>query len=209
MLEVRWAIYAAAKKWEAALDIAATFIQLAPGHPFGWLHRLFALHELNRTAEARDNLLRVVDTFSDNATMRYNLACYESQLGRMEEAKSWLVEAFKLGDKRRMKQMALTDSDLEPLREWILLVPTLSCLDDQPSWKMDTTIEVKNITSDLQPPAYAARRRRPGEAEPYVAAMQTSSRSTVDSALILSSSSLSFLSFSSCSAQWSRPRSFR
>jgi hypothetical protein len=77
------------------------------------------LHELKRTAEARDNLLRVVETFPDNATMRYNLACYESQLGRIKEAKGWLLEASKLGDKRRMKQLALTDSDLEPLQELI------------------------------------------------------------------------------------------
>ena len=71
MLEVRWAIYAAAKKWEAALDIAATFIQLAPGHPFGWLHRLFALHELNRTAEARDNLLSVLNKFPVESVLRF------------------------------------------------------------------------------------------------------------------------------------------
>src|ERR1700688_2051682 len=63
VLEVRWAIYAAAKRWEAALDIAATFIRLAPEYPFGWLHRSFALHELNRTAEARDNLLIALDKF--------------------------------------------------------------------------------------------------------------------------------------------------
>ena len=37
VLKVRWEIYAAAKKWEAALDIAATLIQLDPedGRPVG------------------------------------------------------------------------------------------------------------------------------------------------------------------------------
>ncbi len=38
------------------------------------------------------------------------------------------AEAFKLGGKTRMTQMALTDSDLEPLREWITLVATSSRL---------------------------------------------------------------------------------
>jgi tetratricopeptide (TPR) repeat protein len=115
VLEVRWAIYAAAKKWEAALDIAATFIQLAPKHPFGWLHRSFALHELDRTAEARDNLLTVFDKFPDESILRYNVACYECQLGRLEQAKHWLEKAFKLGNARRMKRAALEDPDLEPL----------------------------------------------------------------------------------------------
>jgi tetratricopeptide (TPR) repeat protein len=71
VLEVRWAIYAAAKKWEAALDIAATFIRLAPEYPFGWLHRSFALHELNRTAEARDNLLIALDKFPVESVLRF------------------------------------------------------------------------------------------------------------------------------------------
>jgi tetratricopeptide (TPR) repeat protein len=124
--KVRWQICVNAKNWGAALDVASALVRLDPKESLGWTRLSYALHALKRTAEARDNLLRVIDTFSDNATMRYNLACYESQLGRMEEAKSWLVEAFKLGGKRRMKQMALADSDLEPLREWIPLVSTLS-----------------------------------------------------------------------------------
>jgi tetratricopeptide (TPR) repeat protein len=115
VLEVHWAIYAAAKKWEAALDITATFIQLAPGHPFGWLHRSFALHELNRTAEARDNLLSVLNKFPGEAVLRYNVACYECQLGRLEQSKHWLKKAFKMGDVRRMKLAALQDPDLQPL----------------------------------------------------------------------------------------------
>jgi tetratricopeptide (TPR) repeat protein len=35
VLVVRWAIFAAAKKWEAALDIAAAIIRLVPESPFG------------------------------------------------------------------------------------------------------------------------------------------------------------------------------
>jgi Flp pilus assembly protein TadD len=117
--KAQWQICVNAKNWEAALEVASSMVLLNPEESLGWSHVSYALHGLKRTAEARDNLLRVVDTFSDNATMRYNLACYECQLGRIEEAKGWLLEAFKLGDKRRMKQMALNDSDLEPLQEWI------------------------------------------------------------------------------------------
>ena len=115
VLKVRCEIYIAARKWEAALDTAAALIQLEPEDPQGWFHRSYALHELKRTAEARDNLLRVVDKFPTSATVRYNLACYECQLGRLEQARNWLEQAFALGDPMKMTLVALEDRDLEPL----------------------------------------------------------------------------------------------
>ena len=115
VLEVRWQIYAAARKWEPALDIASALITLVPESPIGWVHRSFCLHELKRTAEARDNLLPAVENFPEDAIMRYNLACYECLLGRLEQAKDWLETAFRLGDARTLKLMALDDPDLQPL----------------------------------------------------------------------------------------------
>ena len=112
---MRCEIYIAARKWEAALDTAAALIQLDPEDPQGWFHRSYALHELKRTAEARDNLLGVVGKFPNSATMRYNLACYECQLGRLEQARKWLEQAFALGDPMKMTLAALEDRDLEPL----------------------------------------------------------------------------------------------
>ncbi len=53
--------------------------------------------------------------FPDDPIRRYNLACYECQLGRLEQAKNWLGKAFELGDGRKLKLMALDDPDLEPL----------------------------------------------------------------------------------------------
>jgi tetratricopeptide (TPR) repeat protein len=119
VLNVRWEICAATRKWAAAVEIADGLIQIDPEDPAGWVHRSYALHELKRTDEARDNLLRVVDKFSLNATMRYNLACYECQLGRLPEAREWLSKAFALGDAREMKPAALRDPDLAPLRNEI------------------------------------------------------------------------------------------
>lgn len=119
VLEVRWQIYAAAKKWEVCVDIAAAITTLAPDRPLGWIHRSYALHELKRTEEARDGLVPVVGKFPDDATMRYNLACYECQLGRLKEARQWLEAAFDLGDSREMKLAALDDEDLRPLWDHI------------------------------------------------------------------------------------------
>lgn len=115
VLDLRWQVYAATKKWGAALDIATALVRLDPEEPLGWMHRSFTLHELKRTVEARDNLLRVVDKFPMDATILYNLACYECQLGRTAEAKEWLERAFKLGGVKKLKLAALGDPDLEPL----------------------------------------------------------------------------------------------
>jgi predicted Zn-dependent protease len=115
VLEVRYEIYAAAKKWEYAAEIAKAISELNPGSPFGWVHHAYALHELRRTQEVQKVLLPVVDRFPKEYIMRYNLACYECRLGRLEQAKSWLEKACVLGDPKKIKEMALNDPDLEPL----------------------------------------------------------------------------------------------
>jgi tetratricopeptide (TPR) repeat protein len=115
VLTVRWEIYAAAKKWEAALFIAAALIQLNPEDPLEWIHQSYCLRELGLTGDARRHLLDAVRRFPSSATILYNLACYECRLGRLQQAKQWLGKAFELGDARKMKQAALEDPDLEPL----------------------------------------------------------------------------------------------
>lgn len=116
VLEIRWQIAAFTKKWEDGVAIAASLMLVAPENPLGWIHRSYALHELKRTAEARDNLLRVADKFP-SATIRYNLACYECQLGRLEQARIWFNKALELGDPKTLRLAALRDPDLEPLWE--------------------------------------------------------------------------------------------
>ena len=115
VLELRWQIFAQAKKWSDCLTVAAAIIQLAPDEPMGLIHRSFALHELKRTAEARDNLMPAVDKFPKDVTMRYNLACYECQLGNLERAKLWLERAATMSNPKEIKSMALDDPDLKPL----------------------------------------------------------------------------------------------
>jgi len=115
VLSVRWQIFAAIRSWEAALEVAVGSTELDPDEPAAWVHRSYSLHELKRTAEARDVLLSVVEKFPGSATMRYNLACYECQLGHLDVAKDWLHKAFALGDAKQMKLAALDDPDLQPL----------------------------------------------------------------------------------------------
>jgi len=116
VLEVRWQVKAQRKQWEACCDLARAITQAVPEHPLGWIHRSYALHELQRTAEARDNLLAVVDRFPQDVVLRYNLACYECQLDQAKAAMQWLGQAIALAkDGDAVKLMALGDLDLQPL----------------------------------------------------------------------------------------------
>ena len=115
VLHVRWRVFAAARKWEAAAEIAQGICQLAPDEQFGWIHLSYSLHEIKRTKEALDTLLHVASRFPNNWLVAYNLACYQTQLGALEEAWRWLGYAMDKADRKEIKLKALDDLDLEPL----------------------------------------------------------------------------------------------
>jgi len=117
VLEMRWAIEAAAKNWEACIEIAQTMVKSETNEVAGWLHRSYALHELKRTKEALDLLTPAVGHFPKVSAIRYNLACYACQLGDQKEAWNWLKQAIELGNEKEIKLTALDDPDLEPL--WV------------------------------------------------------------------------------------------
>ena len=114
VLEIRWQIYAHAKKWEACVDLAGATIKLDPNRLDAWIHRSFALHELKRTLEAFNSLLPVANSFPKVWTIPYNLACYCAQLGRLDESRAWLKKAMTI-DERTVKQAAVDDPDLKPV----------------------------------------------------------------------------------------------
>ena len=116
-LEVLWRICAARKQWNDALETARELIALDPENPAGWIDRSFSLHEMKRTAEAWEQLFPVAEKFPRVSVIPYNLACYACQLGRLTEAKELLKRAMTLQSKIEIKQMALADPDLKPLRE--------------------------------------------------------------------------------------------
>jgi len=115
VLELRWQIYAKAGNWEGCLDIAAAITECAPDRLFGWLQLSYALHELNRTREAWENLLPVSLRFPTEPMVFYNLACYACQLGKMADSTTLLKKACELDDADRVRIMALDDPDLEAL----------------------------------------------------------------------------------------------
>lgn len=117
LLEVRWVLDARQEDWPAALETAERLLQVAPESSAGWLHRAYAMR---RTAEgtlekAMAVLRPAVEKFPEEPTIPYNLACYECVLGNLDEARRWLREAMKLGGAKKIRKMALQDSDLEAL----------------------------------------------------------------------------------------------
>jgi predicted Zn-dependent protease len=117
VLEVRWAISAQGKHWEESLQIAQTLLCLAPERSSGWLHQAYALRRVpgGSVQKAWEALLPASDKFPKEPTIPFNLSCYACQLRQLDVARDWLKRAATVGGKETIKQMALKDTDLEPL----------------------------------------------------------------------------------------------
>lgn len=115
VLEVKWQVFARSEKWDKSLPIAQAFCEAAPGLPQGWLHQAVSLYRLNRTEDAWNLLLPMAKKFPRSWVIAYDLSCYACQLANLEEARSWLRKAFKLGEPKEVKLLALADPDLKVL----------------------------------------------------------------------------------------------
>ena len=119
VLMVQSELLFAAEDWESLLPLTEKLLGQFPKLDFLWINRSYALHELKRTQAAFDALRPAAKKFPKRWLIRYNLACYCSQLGELEEAMNWLQKAIALAGKKEIKAMALDDSDLKPLRKQI------------------------------------------------------------------------------------------
>lgn len=119
VLEVRYAIYSKAKKWDLAAEIAHALNQIKPLEPQFWLWRAYAMRRMpgGGIPQAKEILSKAQPLFPKDPLIPYNLACYECQLGNLTEAWKWVEKAMELGDAKMVKQMALADPDLEPF--WV------------------------------------------------------------------------------------------
>jgi len=118
VLAVRYEILAKAGHWELAAATALAWTKKAPGERGAWIAQAYATRRKpgGGIPLAKGILAAARQRFPDEPLIAYNLACYECQLGNLPQARTWLREAFKLGDARQFKQMSLQDPDLEPLR---------------------------------------------------------------------------------------------
>ena len=125
VLEVRWEICAAGRRWDSGLQLAERLLEVAPGRSSGWIHRAYALRRApgGGLEKAWEALRPAFDKFPDVSIIPYNLACYAAQLDRPHDAWDWLQKAVESGgQKEHLRAMALVDPDLESLwpkiREW-------------------------------------------------------------------------------------------
>ena len=117
VLEVRWLFSAQQKDWKEGLQIAQALLRRAPKRSSGWLHQAYALRRVpdGGVQKAWEALLPASDKFPKEPTIPFNLSCYACQLQQLDTARDWLKRAVAVGGKEKIKQMALQDSDLEPL----------------------------------------------------------------------------------------------
>ena len=117
VLEVRWSLSAEQGRWEEALKVSRSQLRCAPKRSSGWLHQAYALRRVpdGSVQKAWDALLPAFDKFPKELTIPFNLSCYACQMRQLDTARDWLQRAIAIGGKEKIQQMALKDSDLEPL----------------------------------------------------------------------------------------------
>ena len=117
VLEVRVAIFAAAKKWDEASIIAKTVNALVPERVQSWVDFAYATRRATDGgfAAAYEILSEGNARHPREPSVTYNLACCACQLGKLREAERWLADTFAAKDRKDWLFTALNDSDLEPL----------------------------------------------------------------------------------------------
>ena len=117
VLWIRYQIYAQAKKWDLATEIAATLTEQLPNDPAFWISLAYSTRrkEGGSIQEAKAILIKAKTLFPICYLIAYNLACYECQLGNLKEAMEFLEAAIDLAGKKDIRTRALDDPDLEPL----------------------------------------------------------------------------------------------
>lgn len=117
VLRMRVDILLRKQDWEDALRLSLRFCAVNPNQPYGYVHAAFCLHELGRTSEAKQTLLDGPSSLLDEPVYYYNLACYDTVLGNIEQAKVYLRASFRLD--KSFKAMAKNDPDLKQIRDEI------------------------------------------------------------------------------------------
>src|ERR1700676_5759587 len=115
VLRMRVDILLRKQDWEDALRLSLRFCAVNPNQPYGHVHAAFCLHELGRTSEATQHLLDGPASLLDEPVYYYNLACYDTVLGNLEQAKVYLRASFRLD--KSFQQLAKKDPDLQRIRD--------------------------------------------------------------------------------------------
>lgn len=113
LLGTRIDLYMGAKKWDTATTMASHLVKIEPENASWWIHLAYATRRAESIEEAETIILRARELHHVDAMIEFNLACYVSVAGRLEEAKTWLQRSIELNND--IRRLALDDEDLKPL----------------------------------------------------------------------------------------------
>ena len=99
VLETWWKIHFDRKEWVECLKCARGIFHQEPENVMGYILYCDATERLEGVQEAYDLLRPLADFVDDSVTLYYNLSCYASELGKLDEARDWLAKAFQLSIK--------------------------------------------------------------------------------------------------------------
>jgi Flp pilus assembly protein TadD len=103
-----------AQRWASALRISQKLCRAAPDCSAGYLHAGFCLHELGKTAEAKQLLLKGPAALLKEPIYYYNMGCYDALLGNVRDARINLETSFRMDSSFR--ELAKKDPDLEAVK---------------------------------------------------------------------------------------------
>jgi predicted Zn-dependent protease len=115
ILRMRVDILLRKQDWKDALQLSLRLCIMNPDQPYGYVHAAFCLHELGQTSEAKQTLLDGPAALLDEPVYYYNLACYDTVLGNLEQAKVYLRASFSLD--KSFRELAKNDPDLKQIRD--------------------------------------------------------------------------------------------
>ncbi len=113
-LAMRAAVFHELADWPRAAEAATLLCERSPEDARHWIQRAYAVRRSRTIEDARTILLEALERHPGEAMIRFNLACYEAQLGRIENARGYLADACRMDP--GCVELAKTDPDLEPLR---------------------------------------------------------------------------------------------
>lgn len=111
--ELRISIAMRLEKWQAARIDAETMAGRHPDNPSWWISWAYALRREKSIHEARGILLQAAELHPGEPMIFYNLACYASVLGELEEARGLLERV--IAEDSTFREMAMKDPDLIPV----------------------------------------------------------------------------------------------
>ena len=118
-LEVAVTVYAGLQNHEKAVEAGRKLAESKCGgdRPDVWLTMADSLHQLGRTSEAYETLMRHGER--TEALVHYRLAVYACLLGKSEEAKAHFTHALNTPEGARLKQEALGDDRLRDIWDFL------------------------------------------------------------------------------------------